>query len=342
MNATGHPGTSQSQDPQGQSLKPLLEGALATLQNALRPLRGQVMRVLAQVAAIAALALAATFLVETEYSSNAAFLVDRASSRASLPVGLAGIGEALGVSLDDASTQPLQYYAWLITSDQVLRTVLVDTVPAAMRRRSDRVTLGEQFCTVPLVVCPQLQFRDSVSMTKAIRWMRSKLSASVDLQTSLVNVSGSAPTRELAVFLVSRVILHANAANTAARRARADNERTFLMAREAEADQALRQIEDELRRFYEANRQFASSPTLAFEESRLKRKVDQATEAYVAVGRAARDAQLRAVRDVPAIAVVEGPILPDRKSSPKRLLVLIAALALGFGFAYGRLLLSGS
>src|SRR5437016_2982207 len=74
--------------------------------------------------ALAALATyAGSFLISEEYRSSVTFFVDRSGRSVSLPAGLAAIGRSLGVG-DMDEGQPLELYAWLATSDDVLRSIL--------------------------------------------------------------------------------------------------------------------------------------------------------------------------------------------------------------------------
>jgi uncharacterized protein involved in exopolysaccharide biosynthesis len=278
-------------------------------------------------AALAVLAL--SFAIKVEFSSTVSFFVDRSSRSLSLPSGLAALGKQLG--LGDLDTgQPLDFYAWLSTSDDVLQVILLDTLPPALR---SPLPTGQ-----PTTVWERLyghaNAQDTTALTKAVEKLRRDVRSRVDYVRSLVSIEIRAPNRELAMYLGRRVFEQINWVNTHTRQTRAGNELRFLQAQQQSAADSLRAAEEALSSFYQRNRQYQNSPNLVFEQERLKRAADLAQEVYLGLTRSAQDAELRSVGDLPALTLIEGPTYPLRPAKPKRLLLTLLGAIVGIVIGY--------
>ena len=280
----------------------------------------------------AAAAYAGSYLVAEEYRSTLVFFVDRGGRGLSLPSGLASLGRSLNLP-DADDSQPMDFYAWLAISDDVLREVLEDSVPAAARRPEKSPDVWRQVLNME---APS----DSVRRARGIGLLRQRISTQVNAATGTIEVSGGAPTRSVARWLTERVFLAVNDANTDRRRTRAGNELRFLRNRVTEAAGRLRQAESELAAFHNANRQTSLPPTLRYVEERLQRQVDLSRDVYVTLAKSAEETELRAVRDIPALTLISSPSMPLRRSKPRRTLLAAVAGLLGammaFSYAWWR------
>ena len=120
-----------------------------------------------------------------------------------------------------------------------------------------------------------------------------------------------------------------NEANIALRQARAAAEQTFTSERAEHARQDLTDAEGILAAFYERNRAIANSPSLQMEESRLRRAVDMAQQVYVQLRLQEEQAAVQAVRNTPAISVIDPPLRPVKRSRPNRRLAVLMGLFIG-------------
>jgi hypothetical protein len=309
------------------ALVAMLQRLSRVLRGALSPLRRHRLLVFGTAIAAAAIGVGLSFLVAVEYRSKATFFVDRASRTMGLPSGLASIGRSLGVGGEDDGQSP-DFYGWLATSDDVLSVVLRDTVPTRLRMAErPGPTAWEQLFDRP--VPP-----DSVAWSKGLSTFKEKVAASVNLTNGTIVISAPGPTRELSMWVAGRVFESMNDINTTRRRTRAGNELRFLRGQRADADAALRGAEARLTAFLSNNRQAVLPPTLRFEEDQLRRRVDVGRDVFIGLSRSVQEAELRAVRDVPALSLIEGPTYPVRKSKPRRLVIGIVAGLLGFAAAY--------
>jgi uncharacterized protein involved in exopolysaccharide biosynthesis len=113
--------------------------------------------------------------------------------------------------------------------------------------------------------------------------------------------------------------------NITTRQLQAKGRRQFLDGRVADAYQTLRASEEGLRHFYERNRRFTESPTLTFEESRMKRAIELQQELYTTLSKELEAARIQEVNDTPTITIVDPPFAPSRPTGP-------SAVALGAVF----------
>jgi uncharacterized protein involved in exopolysaccharide biosynthesis len=123
--------------------------------------------------------------------------------------------------------------------------------------------------------------------------------------------------------------------NVSVRRSRARNERDFLEGRVAAAQDDLRSAESDLEHFLATNRgDTRSSPSLAFREAGLRRKLDMTQTRFVDLQRQLDQARVQEVRDTPAITVLDKPYVPARRYRPRRRLVTLEVLVVGMVAAY--------
>ena len=312
------------------SLAAFIVQAGQAVQALARPIRRHLVTAFSATALAAATAVALSYFMADQYTSRVSFFVDRTGRRLNLPSGLAGLAQQVGLG-DEEGGQPLDFYAWLATSHPVLRATLLDTVPQSVRRRgSDGLGSGTAWAQLFAESYPL----DSVAEARGVKRLRDHMKATVDLQTSLVTIAVSAPTRRLSMWLAQRIFAEVNEANTVTRQTRAGKELQFLRTRQEHAAEELRLAEQALTSFYQQNRRFQDSPGLVFDEGSRKRAVDVARDIYLSLTRSTQDAELRAVRDIPALTLIEGPLVPIHKSSPRRLLLAVVGGLLGFALVY--------
>jgi uncharacterized protein involved in exopolysaccharide biosynthesis len=117
-----------------------------------------------------------------------------------------------------------------------------------------------------------------------------------------------------------------------------------MQQRVQEAQSELRESENALQAFLEANRQFNTSPPLQFQRDRLERQVALRQQVLMSLSTQFEDAKVQAVNDTPVITTVDEAVAPFEKSRPRRrrnvILAFFAssvfALAIAFGKEYLR------
>lgn len=265
----------------------------------------------------AAAGLAGSFLIKPVYQSETTFQAE-SQSNLQLSGSLAGLASQLG-NLPfggGGSTVNAQFFADILPTDRVLRRVTSDTFPWKGGQATLDQIYGYDDKPTPM--------REFVTANK----LRRSLESSVNSRTNTVRFTVEAPSAELARALALKLLGAINDVNIELRQARASAERTFTTARTEDARNELTAAEAMLTRFYQRNRDITGAPALATEERRLQRNVDVAQEIYTQLRLQQEQAAVQAVRNTPAISVVDPPLAPVRKSRPKRwVAALIGAFA---------------
>ena len=318
---SGDPAIPSAQQPvPAGSYSPLEEGGgLLELVNVLLKQRAVVLG-LPFLAALLTGAL--SLLIPPKFTATTTFVPEIRPQRA-LPSGLIGLAGQLGVSLGAEASQSPRFYAEVVESRGLLERVLLSRFdnPRSSRIVDDSVTL---------LGLLQLGGRDSAdSVERGVRRLRRLIDVSVDNQTSIVTVRTDARSPSLAAAVANRLVEYLNDFNTRTRQSQARERRRFVEQRVADGEHDLRVAEEDLRGFYERNRSWQQSPQLVFDEGRLRRQVEVRQEIYLTLKREYETARIEEVNDTPVITVVDPAVPPQRRSSPKRSVLVLMAFVLG-------------
>lgn len=260
---------------------------------------------------------AIALLLPSIYTAQATFTPE--SPNTASASGLAGLAGQLGLANVGGGSVTPAFFIEVLRSDQVLAAALQSEFPdPAAPAQAKR----------PLLDILEVE-GDSLSqrVSRGIRQVKDMVEATADRGTSIVTLEVRHTSPELAAALANRMIELLNEFNLERRQSQSGAERRFTGERVQEAERALRQAEQAQLRFLQSNRTFGS-PMLQYEASRLERDVQIQQEKYLALTRAHTEARIAEVRDTPVLTVIDSARVPDRKSSPRRMLiVVIAALA---------------
>jgi len=274
----------------------------------------------------ATVGLAWAMLVTRVYASSAKFLPQVSEGR---PSGLALVASQLGIQVPSGSGgwgPPV--YAELLQSRALLEPIVLDTVEVSEEG-------GRRVAVLDL-----LRIRAATPARRAELGVRA-LDRLVDSREikALNAVELTVTTRWPSVSLAfaDRLVQAVNQFNVETRRSQAAAERQFVEAQAAEAERALREVEDRLQRFLQRNR-VISSPELAFERDRLQREVNLRQQVYTSLLQSREEARIREVRDTPVITILEEPRLPvvprSRRGLQKILMGGLGGVAFGVVIAF--------
>jgi uncharacterized protein involved in exopolysaccharide biosynthesis len=159
-----------------------------------------------------------------------------------------------------------------------------------------------------------------------VRILDHRLETTVDERTSAIRVGLGAPNPDQAAEALDSLLSLTNQFAVTNLRTRARERREFVESQAMQARANLQVAEDSLRQFYERNRRLLDSPTLQFEDARLRRRVDLRQDLYLALSRELDQARIDEVRDTPILDVIDPPVAPSRHEIPNRRgLTLLAA-----------------
>jgi len=237
-----------------------------------------------------------------------------------LPLGLLG-----------GQSQPPQLYADILRTREVLLPIARDTF---------RVTPGGP--PVSLREYLHVKGDGAVADERTMQTLRERvISASVAARTTgTVSVRVTTRSAQLSLAIANRLLEGLNDYNLVTRQSQAAAERRFTEARLHAAQASLREAEDDLQRFLQANRQFDNSAQLSFQRDRLQREVMLRQQIVSGLAQQYEDARIREVRDTPVITIVEHPalpVLPDPRGRVRLAIVLTILFGvLGVAFVLGR------
>jgi uncharacterized protein involved in exopolysaccharide biosynthesis len=259
-----------------------------------------------------------------EYTSTAVFMPQ--SSDATLS-RLSGIAAEFGVTVPstDPGASPA-FYASLLTSRDILRTVVLTSYPhSAGPGDSARATLVELYRVDGESPAAR---RD-----KAVKRFLDDLEIETSRETELIGIEVTTRWPTVSQGAAQRLLDLVSRFNLTTRQTQAGAERRFVQARMETARTELRTAEERLQTFLQRNREFSASPALVFENDRLTREVQLRQQVVASLVQSFEQARIDEVRNTPVTTLVEPPDLPA-EPDPRRL-VLKTLLGLTAGLLAG-------
>ncbi len=291
----------------------------------------------ATVAAIL-IGLAASVIIPPVYRARASFVANSSSTSKLQGAlggtsGLGGIISQLGGSVGGDPSESPNFYVHLLASRELLTRLLESKFPDP---RTDNPRDSAQLIDIMRIrnADPQRRMELGVKqMTKAIK-------PGMDTRTNLVWFTVDARWGDLSAEIGNRLIELVSGFDREIRVSRAKSLRMFLQMRHDSAQAALRQAEENQRIFYERNRGFvAGSPGLRFEEQRITREVELASDLYVSLDKQLEVARIDEINDAALITIIDSAVIPRKALWPRYWVTLFTATAIGLLVG---LLLAGS
>jgi uncharacterized protein involved in exopolysaccharide biosynthesis len=262
--------------------------------------------------AVEVLAYAFSFLLPRKYTSTATFFPEDPRSGIGAQ-GLLNLAGGAALSLPSSGRSP-EFYSRLLKSRH-LQLQILDT----------------HFDGGGLIAHYGFGDRED-SLEAALRELAGDYRVSVDRLPQIVRIDVEMTDPRLAREVAGRFMDLVNEFSADIRTRQAAEKGKFLNARLAESREELDEAENELRLFLKRNRSF-DSPELAFEKRRLERRLSIAQELYLVLSREVQSVAIEVVDDVPRISVIDEPAVPDRPSSPRRMMICLAAFLAAFVLA---------
>jgi uncharacterized protein involved in exopolysaccharide biosynthesis len=236
--------------------------------------------------------------------------------------GLQGLASQLGVSPAGDPSESPNFYVSLIQSEELRRRLLNS------RFQNPRGNSPHDSTTLLQILRPRST--DSLRRVElGIKTLGKTITTDFDLKTNMVRLAVSARWPELAAAIANRTIELVDAFNQEQRVTRARSKRIFVQSRLDSAKLELQNAEERQRFFYDQNRQWRSSPQLVFEEARLQRNVDVATDLFLTLQRQFESARLDEFNDAAEITVVDPGVAPRKATWPRYWVLLASALFIG-------------
>jgi uncharacterized protein involved in exopolysaccharide biosynthesis len=221
--------------------------------------------------------------------------------RPMLANGAMGLARQFGVDLGGGgSDQSPQFYVDLLRRPTILRKAVETTYNATdADGRLRRGTLIDFYGVA--------DSKDMPAWQEAVLDLRSDLVASVNRQSGVIQVSVTAASPALAEQVAERLLVLVTDFNLTTRQHRAEEEARFVGGQLDRARKQLLAAENDLQNFLVRNRVFQNSPELTFQHDRLERIVEMRQEVYTSLLGAHEQSRIDALRDTPALTVIDHP-----------------------------------
>jgi uncharacterized protein involved in exopolysaccharide biosynthesis len=274
------------------------------------------------VAALAAIFLPPVFEAHASFVTSSSSTAKMASALGSSGGALSGLASQLGVSTGADPSESPNFYVKLIQSEELRRRLLNS------RFHNPRSDSPRDSATLLNIL--RIRNDDSVRrMEIALKKMAKSIGTNFDNKTNVVDLVVTARWSQIAADVANRTIELVDTFNHEQRVTRARSRRLFVQSRVDSARAELQHAEEQQRFFYDQNRQWRSSPQLVFDEGRLRRNVDVATDLYLTLQRQFEAARLDEFNDAAVITIVDPAHAPHKAQWPRYWLLLASALSVG-------------
>lgn len=284
--------------------------------------------ILGAVTASILLGIAASVIIPPLYRSKASFVANSSSTSKLQGAlggssGLGGIISQLGGSVGGDPSESPNFYVHLLSSRELLTRLLESQFP---NPRTDAANDSAKLIDI-------LRIRNSDPQRRlelGVKQMSDAMTTGMDAKTNLVWFSVDARWAELSAEIANKLVDLVSTFDREIRVSRAKSLRVFLQMRHDSAQAALRMAEDNQRSFYERNRGFiGGSPGLKFEEQRITREVELASELYVSLDRQLEVARIDEINEAALITIIDSAIVPRKALWPRYWVTLFTATAVG-------------
>src|SRR5512133_2680736 len=276
-----------------------------------------------------------TFLVSPTYTATTTFVTAGQRDLTASLGTFANVASQLGVGLPTNPTNSPQFFGDVLRSRGVMREVLrTRMADPRSERTSDSVAVEELYA--PKKGSPAVRTNEAViSLTR-------ESSVSVNPRTNIIELHVSSHYPTAAAFVAQQFVVALNRFNLETRQSEARERRRFVGERLREAQDSLARAERIQQEFLQANRgDLRSAPTLAAQYERIQRQIQTYQDLYTNFRREFETARVDEINDTPVITIIDTAAVPLKKSSPRRLLTVVAGAMLGILLAVGVLLMQG-
>lgn len=234
---------------------------------------------------------------------------------------LAGLAAQFGVPIGaEGGGNSVDFLSRLLASRELLSRLATATYS---------VPSGDTMRTATYLEIADIAGADSLErLLNAVEALRRTVLPSVDLTAGIVSIETRAGSRELAEGLNRRALEELNGISVMSQQRQASAEREFLEGRLKEAGDQLRIAEDAMKEFLATNRTYASSPELAFEATRLQRRLEIQQQLFLTLTQGLEQARLTEAKNTPILTIIDSP---EGSAVRRNLPVLYAALFILLG-----------
>ncbi len=273
-----------------------------------------------------------SWLVPEEYEATAKVLPEYSSGLGSMG-GLSDLASMAGISLGKNNSEAIRpdLYPSILASMPFLLKLISTPLPTRDGEKVDLVTYLEKEAQ-PLSAHQLSQGDTLILLSKeqerALKNVQGRVTAGIDKMTGVLTVQATMPDPTLAAACATLSLNYLKAFVTEYRGGKKTEKVAFLRQQMVEAKEKYRRAEVALNAYRDRNRN-AYTNVAKIEEQRLQNDYLQAQTLYGELARQLEAARLQALEDAPVIKVLEPPMVPNWRSSPKRSLYVLGFAVFG-------------
>ena len=151
--------------------------------------------------------------------------------------------------------------------------------------------------------------------------------------TSIVTLEVRGLEPEFAVDLANTIISESDKLQREFKTHQISDKRSFIEERIKDVKKDLESAQEDLKEFRERNRQVQYSPALLLEEERLTTEMDVKKEIFSTLKQQFELAKIEEVEEGATVQILDKPVAPYEKSSPKIFLSIFLSIFIGFGLS---------
>ena len=151
--------------------------------------------------------------------------------------------------------------------------------------------------------------------------------------TSIVTLEVGGIEPEFAVDLSNTIISESDKLQREFKTHQVSDKRSFIEERIKDVKKDLEIAQEDLKEFREKNRQVQYSPALLLEEERLTTEMDVKKEIFSTLKQQYELAKIEEVEEGATVQILDKPVAPYEKSSPKIFLIIFLSIFIGFGLS---------
>ena len=151
--------------------------------------------------------------------------------------------------------------------------------------------------------------------------------------TSIVTLEVRGLEPEFAVDLANTIISESDKLQREFKTHQVSDKRSFIEERIKDVKKDLESAQEDLKEFRERNRQVQYSPALLLEEERLTTEMDVKKEIFSTLKQQFELVKIEEVEEGATVQILDKPVAPYEKSSPKIFLSIFLSIFIGFGLS---------
>ncbi len=244
--------------------------------------------------------------------------------------GLTGAAAQIGLSFPVAN----ESIAWDELFFEILRS---DGIKRKLLNTEFQLKKSQQVQTLRQLLLNHLDLENKPSEIGEIRinnYLKKRVRVTKTRFSPLIHIQMDAHDPLLASNMINTLVQLSNEMQVDIKTRQMGQKRQFIEERIVEVKKELSQAESGLKNFRERNRRPNKSPSLLLEESRLMRDVTLQNNLYLTLQTQFEEAKIEEVERTPMVEIVDEPVPPLDKTSPRVIMSTILTTFLGIVFIF--------